>query len=50
MKFLQRASSTRTPWYFRILLYATAALSLIRFIGFLWFIGWTGLMCCFKRR
>lgn len=47
---LQKASSTRTPMYFRILLYATALLSIVRFIGFLWFLGRTGIMCCFARR
>lgn len=27
-----------------------AVLSLVRFLGFLWFIGKTGLMCCFAKR
>ncbi|KAH6652748.1 chIIIb, class III chitin synthase [Truncatella angustata] len=44
------ASTTRTPAYFRFLLYATAFLSIVRFIGFLWFLGKTGIMCCFARR
>ena len=44
------ASTSRTPQYFRFLLYATAALSLVRFIGFLWFMGRTSIMCCFARR
>lgn len=44
------ASTSRTPQYFRFLLYATAVLSLVRFLGFLWFIGKTGLMCCFAKR
>ncbi|RFU73643.1 chitin synthase 1 [Trichoderma arundinaceum] len=43
------SSSTRTANFFKFLLYATAVLSLIRFIGFLWFLGKTGLMCCFAR-
>ncbi|KAI5459329.1 chitin synthase 1 [Mariannaea sp. PMI_226] len=44
------ASKTRTPYYFKTLLYATALLSIVRFIGFLWFLGLTGIMCCFARR
>ncbi|KAF7554624.1 hypothetical protein G7Z17_g2756 [Cylindrodendrum hubeiense] len=44
------AATSRTPMYFRVLLYSTAALSIIRFIGFLWFLGKTGIMCCISRR
>ncbi|KAF7919410.1 uncharacterized protein EAE98_009250 [Botrytis deweyae] len=44
------ASTTRTPIYFRFLLYATALLSIIRFVGFLWFIGRTNIMYCFAKR
>ncbi|KAG9250510.1 chitin synthase 3a [Emericellopsis atlantica] len=44
------STSDRTAAYFKFLLYSTAVLSLIRFIGFLWFLGKTGLMCCFARR
>ncbi|KAF4121115.1 chitin synthase [Geosmithia morbida] len=47
---LGSTSSTRTANFFKFLLYATALLSLVRFIGFLWFLGNTGLMCCFARR
>lgn len=36
--------------FFQVLLYATAFLSMIRFIGFCWFLGKTGIMCCFARR
>jgi len=43
-------ASDRTANFFKFLLYATAALSLVRFVGFLWFLGKTGLMCCFARR
>lgn len=43
-------ASTRTAGFFKFLLYATAVLSLVRFFGFLWFLGKTGLMCCFARR
>ncbi|KAK4131391.1 glycosyltransferase family 2 protein [Trichocladium antarcticum] len=42
--------STRTAWFFKFLLFATAGLSVVRFIGFLWFLGRTGIMCCFARR
>lgn len=43
-------ASQRTANFFRALLYATAALSFVRFIGCLWFLGKTGLLCCFARR
>ena len=43
-------ASQRTQNFFRALLYATAALAFIRFIGCLWFLGKTGLLCCFARR
>ncbi|KAH6695066.1 chitin synthase-domain-containing protein [Plectosphaerella plurivora] len=45
-----KASTSRTPFYFKILLYVTAVLSLIRFFGFLWFLGRTGIMCCFLKK
>ncbi|KAK7214481.1 hypothetical protein V2G26_002484 [Clonostachys chloroleuca] len=45
-----KASTGRTPMYFRTLLYATALLSIVRFIGFLWFLGKAGIMCCFAKR
>ncbi|ETS87290.1 Chitin synthase 1 [Pestalotiopsis fici W106-1] len=47
---VSEASKTRTPAYFRFLLYATAFLSIVRFLGFLWFLGRTGIMCCYARR
>uniref|UniRef100_A0A8H7NCD2 Chitin synthase n=1 Tax=Bionectria ochroleuca TaxID=29856 RepID=A0A8H7NCD2_BIOOC len=47
---VQRASESRTPMFFRTLLYFTAGLSIVRFLGFLWFLAKTGLMCCFARR
>ncbi|KAI5927070.1 chitin synthase [Camillea tinctor] len=43
-------TSDRTAEYFKFLLLATAALSFIRFIGCCWFLGRTGIMCCFARR
>lgn len=43
-------STTRTAYFFHALLLATAALSLIRFTGCLWFLGKSGLLCCFARR
>ncbi|KAK4168929.1 glycosyltransferase [Cladorrhinum sp. PSN259] len=45
-----QTATARTAWFFKFLLFATAGLSLVRFIGFLWFIGRTGIMCCFARR
>ncbi|KXH63120.1 chitin synthase [Colletotrichum salicis] len=45
-----KTASARTASYFSFLLYSTAVLSLVRFFGFLWFLGRTGIMCCFARR
>ncbi|KAJ4983343.1 chitin synthase 1 [Stagonosporopsis vannaccii] len=47
---LGSADKTRTPMYFRILLYATAVLSLIRFFGFLWFLCGTGIKFCLAKQ
>ncbi|KAK4452373.1 chitin synthase 1 [Podospora aff. communis PSN243] len=47
---LGQKTSDRTAGFFRFLLYSTAALSVVRFIGFLWFLGRTGIMCCIARR
>ncbi|KAF2786998.1 glycosyltransferase family 2 protein [Melanomma pulvis-pyrius CBS 109.77] len=44
------AATTRTPMYFRFLLYATAILSIIRFIGFLWFLGRTSIVFFLLKR
>jgi len=43
-------STTRTAWYFRFVLLATAVLSLFRFIGCVWFLGRASVLCCFMRR
>ena len=43
-------STTRTANFFRALLWATAGLSFVRFLGCLWFLGKSGLLCCFARR
>ncbi|KAI6890398.1 Chitin synthase, partial [Hortaea werneckii] len=43
-------ATTRTANFFRALLWATAALSFVRFIGCMWFLGKSGLLCCFARR
>ncbi|KAK3360136.1 glycosyltransferase family 2 protein [Lasiosphaeria hispida] len=45
-----QTSSARTVNFFKFLLFATAGLSVVRFIGFLWFLGRTGIMCCVARR
>ena len=47
---LNSNSSDRTARFFQALLWATAALSLVRFIGCVWFLGKSGIMCCFARR
>ncbi|RDL38019.1 putative chitin synthase g [Venustampulla echinocandica] len=43
-------AQVRTAKFFTVLLYATAVLSCIRFVGCMWFLGKSGIMCCFKRR
>jgi len=47
--FTSQATS-RSNHFFQALLWTTAALSLVRFIGCCWFLGKTGLLCCFNRR
>jgi len=47
---LSEGATERTAQFFRALLYATAALSFVRFLGCLWFLGKSGLLCCFARR
>lgn len=44
------SAQTRTARFFTVLLYCVVALSLVRFIGCVWFLGKSGIMCCFKRR
>ncbi|RAH66316.1 chitin synthase [Aspergillus aculeatinus CBS 121060] len=46
---LTSTSTIRTAWYFKIILLTTSALSVFRFLGALWFLGKTGLLCCFAR-
>ncbi|KAI5287040.1 Chitin synthase, class 2, partial [Ascosphaera atra] len=43
-------STLRTQKFFAALLWSTAGLALVRFIGACWFLGKTGLLCCFNRR
>ena len=43
-------ATARTANFFHALLLITAFLSFIRFCGCLWFIGRSGLLCCFARR
>lgn len=43
-------ATARTATFFHFLLLATAALALVRFLGCLWFLGKSGLLCCFARR
>ena len=47
---LPSGASARTARFFQVLLWATSFLSLIRFIGCCWFLGRSGIMCCFARR
>ncbi|GAM86418.1 hypothetical protein ANO11243_044320 [Dothideomycetidae sp. 11243] len=47
---IQTGAPQRTAHYFSALLWAVAALSSVRFIGCLWFLGKSGLLCCFNRR
>ena len=46
----QNAAKTRTPLFFKILLYSTAVLAIIRFMGFLWFLTGTWITSIFKKR
>lgn len=43
-------ASARTAHFFQALLWATAFLSIIRFIGCLWFLGRSGLFFCVRKR
>ncbi|KAF2749734.1 glycosyltransferase family 2 protein [Sporormia fimetaria CBS 119925] len=43
-------STKRTMRFFQALLWATAILSLVRFIGCVWFLGRSGLFFCVRRR
>ncbi|KAK4932283.1 hypothetical protein LTR28_011421, partial [Elasticomyces elasticus] len=43
-------ASDRTMQFFHALLWATAGLASIRFLGCVWFLGKSGLLCCFARR
>ncbi|KIV96692.1 chitin synthase 3 [Exophiala mesophila] len=47
---LTSQATQRSEGFFRALLWTTAVLSLIRFLGCCWFLGRTGLLCCFSRR
>lgn len=46
----QSSASERTVHFFQALLWATAGLAIIRFMGCLWFLGRTGLFFCVRRR
>jgi len=43
-------ASVRTSRYFQALMWSTACLSLIRFLGCAWFLSKSYIMCCFRRR
>lgn len=47
---LTNTSTPRTSGYFAAILWTTAGLSLFRFIGSLWFLGKSGILCCVSRR
>ena len=47
---IQSSATKRTEVFFHSLLYATAVLAVVRFLGCCWFLGRAGLMCCFARR
>ncbi|EAW21123.1 chitin synthase class III [Aspergillus fischeri NRRL 181] len=44
------SATDRTQRFFQALLWSNAVVALFRFIGACWFLGKTGLMCCFARR
>ncbi|KAF2488449.1 chitin synthase B [Lophium mytilinum] len=43
-------ANQRTANFFRALLWATAVLALVRFLGCLWFLGRSGIFFCFRKR
>ncbi|KAJ6157832.1 hypothetical protein N7470_005424 [Penicillium chermesinum] len=43
-------STERTTRFFQALLWSNAVMALFRFIGCCWFLGRTGIKCCFARR
>ncbi|KAF2145216.1 glycosyltransferase family 2 protein [Aplosporella prunicola CBS 121167] len=43
-------ASQRTARFFQALLWATACIAFIRFMGCCWFLGKSGILCCFARR
>jgi chitin synthase len=43
-------ASERTAKFFQALLWATAGLSIVRFLGCLWFLGRSGIFFCVRRR
>ncbi|KAJ5621661.1 hypothetical protein N7528_006444 [Penicillium herquei] len=47
---LTNTSTVRTANYFSAILWITAGLSLFRFIGSMWFLGKSGILCCVSRR
>ncbi|KAJ6162602.1 hypothetical protein N7497_002581 [Penicillium chrysogenum] len=47
---LTNTSTVRTSKYFAAILWTTAGLSIFRFIGSLWFLGKSGILCCVSRR
>ncbi|KAI9369119.1 chitin synthase-domain-containing protein [Aspergillus egyptiacus] len=47
---LTTTSTVRTVWYFKVILLTTSALSVFRFLGALYFLAKTGVLCCFVRR
>ena len=46
----QNTATDRTSRFFQALLWSNAVMALFRFIGACWFLGKTGVMCCFARR
>jgi chitin synthase len=46
----QNTSTVRTSKYFAAILWTTAGLSIFRFIGSIWFLGKSGILCCVSRR
>ncbi|KAL4807546.1 chitin synthase-domain-containing protein [Aspergillus unguis] len=47
---LTNTSTTRTAWFFQLVLWITAGLSLFRFLGSLYFLMRAGVLCCVSRR
>ncbi|KAL3460385.1 chitin synthase-domain-containing protein [Aspergillus heterothallicus] len=50
LSLLITSTGCSDSWFFQAVLWATAGLSLFRFVGSMWFLVKAGLLCCISRR